>query len=251
MITFIISVVLLLLGYFVYSKIIEKILGVDPAKATPATTMADGVDYVPMKTWRIFLIQFLNIAGVGPIVGAILGANMRHVKIITILAILFVVNTKTIAQTTDRQLVDKIVQINDIPYVGNFGDSLYWKIVAEGLDIVPNLIELIDDTTTTKATIPNWGGYYCVGDIAFRMINDIIFQIPILNFIQTKTDYVGEKIYFEFVQYDFQNMVHLKNELSKWFVANKDSLEWVNNKKEFLANHYNPPYIKGNYVFNK
>lgn len=64
MITFIISVVLLLLGYFVYSKIIEKILGVDPAKATPTTTMADGVDYVPMKPWRIFLIQFLNIAGV-------------------------------------------------------------------------------------------------------------------------------------------------------------------------------------------
>ena len=75
MITFIISVVLLLLGYFVYSKIIEKILGVDPAKATPATTMADGVDYVPMKPWRIFLIQFLNIAGVGPIVGAIMGAQ--------------------------------------------------------------------------------------------------------------------------------------------------------------------------------
>ena len=75
MITFTISVILLLLGYFVYSKIIEKILGVDPAKATPATTMADGVDYVPMKPWRIFLIQFLNIAGVGPIVGAIMGAQ--------------------------------------------------------------------------------------------------------------------------------------------------------------------------------
>lgn len=75
MITFIISVVLLLLGYFLYSKLIEKILGADPKRETPATTMADGVDYVPMKPWRIFLIQFLNIAGVGPIVGAIMGAQ--------------------------------------------------------------------------------------------------------------------------------------------------------------------------------
>lgn len=75
MITFLISVVLLLLGYFLYAKLIERIIGVDPQKATPATTMADGVDYVPMKPWRIYLIQFLNIAGVGPICGAIMGAQ--------------------------------------------------------------------------------------------------------------------------------------------------------------------------------
>ena len=75
MITFIISVVLLLLGYFLYSKLIEKILGADPKRETPATTMADGIDYVPMKPWRIYLIQFLNIAGVGPIIGAIMGAQ--------------------------------------------------------------------------------------------------------------------------------------------------------------------------------
>lgn len=75
MITFIISIILLLLGYLLYSKWIERMIGVDAQRATPATTMADGVDYVPMKPWRIFLIQFLNIAGVGPIVGAIMGAQ--------------------------------------------------------------------------------------------------------------------------------------------------------------------------------
>ena len=75
MITFIISLLLLVLGYAVYSKLIERMLGVDPKRATPATTMADGVDYVPMKPWRVFLIQFLNIAGVGPICGAIMGAQ--------------------------------------------------------------------------------------------------------------------------------------------------------------------------------
>jgi len=75
MITFFISVALLLLGYFLYSKLIERIIGVDSKRPTPATTMADGVDYVPMKPWRIYLIQFLNIAGVGPICGAIMGAQ--------------------------------------------------------------------------------------------------------------------------------------------------------------------------------
>lgn len=75
MISFCIGIVLLLLGYWLYSKVIERIIGVDPQHATPAATMADGVDYVPMKPWRIFLIQFLNIAGVGPICGAIMGAQ--------------------------------------------------------------------------------------------------------------------------------------------------------------------------------
>lgn len=75
MITFFLAVALLLLGYFFYSKLIERIIGVDPKRETPAVTMADGVDYVPMKPWRIYLIQFLNIAGVGPICGAIMGAQ--------------------------------------------------------------------------------------------------------------------------------------------------------------------------------
>ncbi len=75
MISFCIGIVLLLLGYWVYAKAVERIIGVDAGRATPAVTMADGVDYVPMKPWRIFLIQFLNIAGVGPICGAIMGAQ--------------------------------------------------------------------------------------------------------------------------------------------------------------------------------
>ena len=75
MTTFFIALAILVLGYVVYGKFVEKVFGIDPQRATPATTMADGVDYVPMKPWRIFLIQFLNIAGVGPIIGAIMGAQ--------------------------------------------------------------------------------------------------------------------------------------------------------------------------------
>ena len=75
MVTFILAIVLLVLGYLVYSKIIERIIEVNPNRPTPAVAHPDGVDYVPMKPWRIYLIQFLNIAGVGPICGAIMGAQ--------------------------------------------------------------------------------------------------------------------------------------------------------------------------------
>lgn len=73
MLTFIGCLVLLIAGYFIYGSFMERIFGVDVTRPTPAYTMQDGVDYVPLPWWRIFLIQFLNIAGLGPIFGAIMG----------------------------------------------------------------------------------------------------------------------------------------------------------------------------------
>ena len=74
MVTFIISIILLIAGYFVYGKIVERFLHVDPSRQTPAYSQQDGIDYEPMPTWKVFVIQFLNIAGLGPIFGAITGA---------------------------------------------------------------------------------------------------------------------------------------------------------------------------------
>ena len=73
MITFIIALIVLVVGFFTYGVLVEKIFGVEPERKTPALTKTDGVDYVPMEPWRIFLVQFLNIAGLGPIFGAIMG----------------------------------------------------------------------------------------------------------------------------------------------------------------------------------
>ena len=73
MISFVVSLVILIAGYFVYGKYVAKVFGVEPQRPTPVHTMADGVDYVVLPTWKIFLIQFLNIAGLGPIFGAIMG----------------------------------------------------------------------------------------------------------------------------------------------------------------------------------
>jgi carbon starvation protein CstA len=74
MISFLICLAALVAGYFVYGKIVEKIFGIDTERQTPAYANEDGVDFVPLKPWRIFLIQVLNIAGLGPIYGAVMGA---------------------------------------------------------------------------------------------------------------------------------------------------------------------------------
>ncbi len=74
MIFFAVCIFLLLAGYFVYGRIIEKIFRPDSSRVTPSTSMNDGVDYVPISNKKVFLIQLLNIAGLGPIFGPILGA---------------------------------------------------------------------------------------------------------------------------------------------------------------------------------
>jgi carbon starvation protein CstA len=74
MISFLASLAALIAGYFVYGKVVERIFGIEPDRMTPAYTMQNGVDFVPLKPWRIFLIQTLNIAGLGPIYGAVMGA---------------------------------------------------------------------------------------------------------------------------------------------------------------------------------
>ena len=73
MISFILSLVALVAGYFIYGKFVERIFGPDD-RPTPAIANADGVDYLVLPSWKVFMIQFLNIAGTGPIFGAIMGA---------------------------------------------------------------------------------------------------------------------------------------------------------------------------------
>ena len=72
MISFTISLVALVLGYFLYGRFVERVFGPDD-RLTPAVDHPDGVDYIVLPGWKIFMIQFLNIAGTGPIFGAIMG----------------------------------------------------------------------------------------------------------------------------------------------------------------------------------
>ncbi|MDR0881467.1 MAG: carbon starvation protein A [Candidatus Adiutrix sp.] len=71
---FLLAVAALIAGYAIYSRVVVSLFGIDELRPTPASTMADGVDYVKLPPYKLFLIQLLNIAGVGPVFGPILGA---------------------------------------------------------------------------------------------------------------------------------------------------------------------------------
>lgn len=73
MISFTIAIVILIAGYFFYGRFVERVFGPDPNRVTAAVLKADGVDFMVLPNWKIFMIQFLNIAGTGPIFGAIMG----------------------------------------------------------------------------------------------------------------------------------------------------------------------------------
>ncbi|WP_319507509.1 carbon starvation CstA family protein [uncultured Methanolobus sp.] len=74
MISFLVSLIALVAGYFIYGAFVESVFGAKTDRKTPAYTQEDSVDFIPLSWSRIFLIQFLNIAGLGPIFGAIMGA---------------------------------------------------------------------------------------------------------------------------------------------------------------------------------
>ena len=78
MISFLVSLVALIVGYLLYGRFVEKVFAPDD-RVTPAVAKADGLDYIVLPNWKIFMIQFLNIAGTGPIFGAIMGAKFGPV----------------------------------------------------------------------------------------------------------------------------------------------------------------------------
>ena len=84
MFTFITCLALLVAAYFIYGRVLEKVCGISVVRAVPSESKFDGVDYVPMPMWKTFLIQLLNIAGLGPIFGAVLGAAYGPVAFVWI-----------------------------------------------------------------------------------------------------------------------------------------------------------------------
>ena len=75
MFSFLISVAALVVGYLLYGRFVDKVFGPNPNLVTPAVSKADNVDFIAMPPWKVYMIQFLNIAGTGPIFGAIMGAK--------------------------------------------------------------------------------------------------------------------------------------------------------------------------------
>ena len=84
MLMFLIGLVILLAGYLFYGRLVEKIVGVEPERTTPAVADRDGVDFVVLPHWKNMMIQLLNIAGVGPVIGVILGVKFGAIVFLII-----------------------------------------------------------------------------------------------------------------------------------------------------------------------
>ena len=120
MISLFLSFAVLVIGYFTYGRLVERTFGPDD-RVTPANSMTDGVDYMPMKTWRAYLVQLLNIAGTGPIFGALMGACFGPVVFLWIIfgsVLGGAVHDYMVGMVSERHEGRSIAELSGI-YLGN------------------------------------------------------------------------------------------------------------------------------------
>lgn len=166
MYTFLFSLIVLVVGYFTYGALVERIFGIEPERQTPAHTQTDGVDFVPMAGWRIFLVQFLNIAGLGPIFGAIMGIFYGPA------AFLWIVFGTIFAGGVHDYLSGMMsIRKNGASLPGIVGEELGTRVRAF-INILSIVLLVLLTTTFLSGPATLLDGLYDLGDITFhhRMI---------------------------------------------------------------------------------
>lgn len=156
-------------------------------------------------------------------------------RFILILLILFISNC-TYSQKQDRNevLLSQISEIKTMPYIPELsGDSIFWELVKCKKSIVPQLINQLDNNTITEAFVPNIGGNYTVADISLMAIMEIIKGVPIKKFIPDFKEANGFTDYWQYVRADIKNREMLKQQVSKWYNANRSKLVWVEDNAEY------------------
>jgi hypothetical protein len=130
----------------------------------------------------------------------------------------------------------RLKYITDMPYIceGNIGspgcgESAFWDIVKEKETAIPILIELLDDTTTTKATVANFGGNWTVADIAYSALKEIIKGIPTFELLGNRfdSDGCGYCSYWNYLREDYKNRQSFKQNIGNWYAQNKMKLVWI------------------------
>ncbi|MES1053790.1 carbon starvation protein A [Bacillus thuringiensis] len=185
MITFLTSIVLLVIGYFVYGRLIEKIFGVKDNKKTPAYTKQDGVDFVPIDKKRNSMIQLLNIAGTGPIFGPILGALYGPV------AFIWIVIGAIFAGAVHDYLTGMISIRNKGAHIPELAGKFLGTSMKHIVNIFSLLLLVLVGTVfvTTPASLLN---ILLEGKLAMGIILSIIFVYYILSTILPIDKIIGK-----------------------------------------------------------
>lgn len=133
--------------------------------------------------------------------------------------------------------IDNLRYINAMPYIPELsGDSLFWVVVKEKKAIVPYLINKLSDTTKTAATVPNFGGYYTVSDIAYKAINEIIPDIPTLELAEDSNNPEprdGYSGYWNYTRRSYTNRLNFQSNVRQWYNKNKSNLKWIKYTEKF------------------
>ncbi|VAW68888.1 Carbon starvation protein A [hydrothermal vent metagenome] len=168
MITFILSIVLLLLGYFIYGYYVEKVFGADSERVTPAHKCNDGIDFLPLQRGKNLLIQLLNISGIGPIFGPILGALYGPV------AFIWIVVGAIFAGAVHDYLTGMISIRNRGAHLPELAGIYLGSVMRHGVNIFSIILLLLVGTVFVSAPsgliyslVPSW--------LSLSVISGVIF----------------------------------------------------------------------------
>src|SRR5688500_15883894 len=161
--------------------------------------------------------------------------------------ILILIPALATAQADNKRLVDSLRYVTDMPYMCESekpydigcGSEIFWKAVQRKEKIIPFLIDKISDSTTTKAYVPNLGGQYAVGDIAYFALLEIIDGIPTFELLGVKFDNHGCGFcsYWNYLRNDIENRERFEKSVRKWYKDNKSKLIWVSSGQPFTGHH--------------
>jgi len=141
----------------------------------------------------------------------------------------------TLGQSDVQKMADQLKHVSDMPYICEIrdavgcGDKTFWRVVQQKQNIVPVLIDMLADTTTTEATVPNFGGQWTVGDIAYAGLQEIIHGIPTFDLLGVKFDSEGCGFcaYWNHLRTDIRNRKKFQTSVRNWYAKNKANLVWV------------------------
>jgi hypothetical protein len=174
---------------------------------------------------------------------------MKHT--ISILTIILTCQSFLFGQIDSSYVVSRFKNITDMPYIcegevnkPGCGQTAFWDVVMKRDSSIPILLSILDDTTQTMASVPNFGGNWTIGDIAYNALEEIIDGIPTFKLLGVKFDKkgCGYCAYWNHLRDDYKNRQAFEARVTRWYYKNKNRLVWVQSNETLTCDcRFNHP----------